>query len=64
MHKVNPMAMLLTTKLMLDYLGEGEMASGLEATIARVVREGKVRTYDMGGSNTTLDVAEAVSSYL
>ena len=49
---------------MLDYLGEGEMASRLEATIARVVRAGKVRTYDMGGSNTTLEVAEAVSGYL
>jgi 3-isopropylmalate dehydrogenase len=64
MYKVNPMAMLLTAKLMLDYLGEGDMATRLEAAIARVVREGKVRTYDMGGSNTTLEVAEAVSSYL
>jgi 3-isopropylmalate dehydrogenase len=64
MYKVNPMAMLLTTKLMLDYLGEGEMATRLEAAIARVVREGKVRTYDMGGTNTTLEVAEAVSGYL
>jgi len=63
-YKVNPMAMLLTTKLMLDYLGEGEMTTRLEAAIARVVRAGKVRTYDMGGSNTTLEVAEAVSSYL
>lgn len=63
-YKVNPMAMLLTAKLMLDYLGEGEMATRLEAAIARVVREGKVRTYDMGGNNTTLEVAEAVSSYL
>ncbi len=63
-YKVNPMAMLLTATLMLDYLGEGEMATRLEAAIGRVVREGKVRTYDMGGSNTTLEVAEAVSSCL
>jgi isocitrate/isopropylmalate dehydrogenase len=63
-YKVNPMAMLLTTKLMLDHLGEEEMATRLEAAIARVVREGNVRTYDMGGGNTTLQVAEAVSSYL
>ena len=63
-YKVNPMAMLLTAKLMLDYLGEGEMANRLEAAIGRVVQEGKVRTYDMGGSNTTLEVAEAVSSCL
>jgi 3-isopropylmalate dehydrogenase len=63
-YKVNPMAMLLTAKLMLDYLGEGEMATRLEAAIGRILREGKVRTYDMGGSNTTLEVAEAVSSCL
>lgn len=63
-YKVNPMAMLLTTKMMLDYLGEKEMASRLEEAIARVIREGRVRTYDMGGGNTTLEVAEAVSSYL
>jgi 3-isopropylmalate dehydrogenase len=63
-YKVNPMAMLLTAKLMLDYLGEGDMATRLEASIARVAREGNVRTYDMGGNNTTLEVAEAVSSYL
>lgn len=63
-YKVNPMATLLTAKLMLHHLGEAEKATRLENAIARVVREGKVRTYDMGGSNTTLEVAEAVSSYL
>jgi isocitrate/isopropylmalate dehydrogenase len=63
-YKVNPMAMLLTTKLMLDYLGEEELASRLEAAIARVIREGKVRTYDMGGTNSTLEVAEEISDYV
>jgi len=63
-HKVNPMAMLLTSKLMLDYLDEEELASRLETAIARVIREGKVRTYDMGGTNSTLEVAEAVSGYV
>jgi len=63
-YKVNPMAMLLTTKLMLDSLGEKELAERLEKAIARVIRQGKVRTYDMGGTNTTLEVAQAVSNYL
>jgi hypothetical protein len=35
--------MLLTTKLMLDWLKETEMATRLEAAIARVIAEGKVR---------------------
>jgi len=64
LYKVNPTAMLLTIKLMLDYLGEKEKANQLELAIARVIREGKVRTYDMGGSNTTLEIARAVADYL
>jgi 3-isopropylmalate dehydrogenase len=62
-YKVNPIAMLLTTKLMFDWLKENEMATRLETAIARVIAEGKVRTYDMGGKNSTLDVAKAVADY-
>ncbi len=63
-YKVNPMAMLLTTKLMLNWLGENNMAHQLENAIATVIKEGKVRTYDMGGNNTTLEVAEEVAKKL
>jgi 3-isopropylmalate dehydrogenase len=59
-YKVNPMAMLLTVRLMLNWLGENEAAQRLEAAIAAVVREGKVGTYDVGGSSTTLEVAQEV----
>jgi 3-isopropylmalate dehydrogenase len=55
--------MLLTAKLMLDWLKEIEMAARLETAIARVIAEGKVRTYDMGGTASTLDVAKAISAY-
>jgi len=64
MYKVNPMAMLLTVKLMLDWLGEKKQGTALEYAIAQVIKEGKVRTYDMGGSNTTLDIAKAVAKKL
>ena len=63
-HKVNPMAMLLTTKMMFDYLNETDKAQALEGAIADVIKEGKVRTYDMGGKNTTLEIAEAVANKL
>jgi 3-isopropylmalate dehydrogenase len=62
-YKVNPIAMLLTTKLMLDWLKEDEKATRLENAIARVIKEGKVRTYDMGGKNSTLEVAKAIADY-
>jgi len=57
----NPTAMLLATKLMLDWLGETEKGKALERAIAGVIEEGKVRTYDMGGASGTLDVARAVA---
>jgi 3-isopropylmalate dehydrogenase len=48
---------------MFDWLKETEMATRLEAAIARVIAEGKVRTYDMGGDASTLDTAKAVANY-
>jgi isocitrate/isopropylmalate dehydrogenase len=64
MYKVNPMAMFLTAKLMLDWLGEKDSAERLEKAIAKVIKDGQFKTYDMGGSNTSLEVAEAVSKEL
>ncbi len=63
-YKVNPSAMLLAVKLMLDWLGEKEDAQILENAIAAIVKEGKVRTYDMGGSSSTLDMARAIAAKL
>jgi 3-isopropylmalate dehydrogenase len=60
----NPTAMLLATKLMLDWLGEAETAKRLEQAIAAVIEEGRVRTYDLGGDDGTLDVARAVADKL
>jgi len=64
MYKVNPIAMLLAAKMMLEWLGEKEKAQVLEQAIAEVIREGKTRTYDMGGNDSTLDMARAVESKL
>ena len=50
--------------MMLDWLGEKDLAARLEGAIAEVIKEGKVRTYDMGGTARTLDVAEAVAAKL
>jgi 3-isopropylmalate dehydrogenase len=62
--KVNPMAMLLATRLMLDWLGEKDRATRLESAITSVVSEGRVKTYDMGGNSSTLEVAEEVAKRL
>ncbi len=62
MNKVNPIATILAAKMMLDWLGETEKAERLEASVAAVIAEGTVRTYDMGGGSTTMEMAEAVAA--
>ncbi len=46
-NKVNPTAMILSGKLMLEHLGEMDAAATLEAAVAAVIAEGKDTTYDM-----------------
>ena len=54
---VNPIAMILSAAMMLDHVGEVEKAQHIRNAIAAVVKEGKVRTYDMmrisGGPKAT-----------
>jgi isocitrate/isopropylmalate dehydrogenase len=64
MYKVNPIATFLAAKLMLEWMGETAKAAALEAAIAAVIKEGQVRTYDMGGKATTLDMGRAVAAKL
>jgi 3-isopropylmalate dehydrogenase len=61
LYKVNPIATILAAQMMLDWLGETERAKSIADAVADVVREGQVRTYDMGGSATTLDMAKAIA---
>jgi 3-isopropylmalate dehydrogenase len=63
-YKVNPIATILAAKLMLEWLGETEKAAAVEETVASVIKDGKVRTYDMGGTNTTLEMARAIADRL
>jgi isocitrate/isopropylmalate dehydrogenase len=50
--------------MMLDWLGETEMGAALEKATAEVIQEGMVRTYDMGGSDSTLEMGEAIAAKL
>ncbi len=64
MYKVNPIATILACKMMLDWLGEKEMAARVDGAVGEVIAGGKTRTYDMGGSHTTLEMAEAIAARL
>jgi 3-isopropylmalate dehydrogenase len=69
--EANPMAMILSAAMMLDWLGHKnenaearEAGRALDAAVSRVLSEGRVRSADLGGSATTLAVAEAVAAAL
>ena len=72
---VNPIAMIESACLMLDHIGENETAGRIRSAIARVIMEGRVRTYDMlklqgradvtgRGAASTRQLTDAIIAYL
>lgn len=56
----NPTAVILSAAMMLDYLGEKELAVRLEEAVRRTIRQGDHVTPDLGGNATTGEMAEAI----
>ena len=72
---VNPIAMFMSGCMMLDHIGQSAVAERIRNSIARVIEEGKVRTYDMmkisgwedvvrNGAASTRQMTDAVISKL
>ncbi len=72
---VNPIAMVLSAVMMLDWLGETEIAGRIRDAVAAVVAAGQVRCYDMlklrggpqaiaDGAATTVQMTDAIISKL
>lgn len=59
-NKANPTALLLSACLMLRHLGEAACAERVESALLSVLREGKTLTFDLGGTATTDDFAQAI----
>ncbi len=68
---VNPIAMIESATMMLDFIEETEIASKIRKAVAAVIKEGKYRTYDMmkmrgkpdvvkKGAASTIQMAEAI----
>jgi isocitrate dehydrogenase (NAD+) len=60
--RANPIAMILSGAMMLRHLAETEAASRVERAVDEVLREGRIRTPDLGGSSSTMAVADAIAS--
>ena len=59
-NKANPTALLLSACLMLHHLGEDSCAQRVENALMRVLQEGKTLTFDLGGTATTDEFAQAI----
>jgi tartrate dehydrogenase/decarboxylase/D-malate dehydrogenase len=60
----NPMAAMLSVGLMLDHFGLEKSAAALRGAVAKVLKAGKPRTPDLGGTARTVEVTEAVLAAL
>ncbi|KAK1382762.1 Isocitrate dehydrogenase [Heracleum sosnowskyi] len=58
--KANPVALLLSSAMMLRHLRFPLFADRLETAVRRVILEGKYRTKDLGGNCTTQQIVDAV----
>ncbi len=58
----NPMAVVLSSAMMLDHLGEQVAADRVRRAVHAVLREGKKLTRDLGGSSGTTEIAEAIAA--
>jgi 3-isopropylmalate dehydrogenase len=72
---VNPIAMFLSAVMLLEHVGENEKAKRIREAINTVVKEGKIRTYDMmrlsggpkaisQGAASTIQMTDAVLAKL
>ncbi|MBI5507271.1 MAG: isocitrate/isopropylmalate dehydrogenase family protein [Deltaproteobacteria bacterium] len=72
---VNPIATILSAAMLAEHVGDVERAKKIEAAVAAVVREGKVRTYDMArlpggpdalkrGAHNTRELGDAIIAKL
>ena len=61
LNKVNPIATIWAGALLLDQIGEKEASSAIVRAIEQNLVNGEVKTYDLGGSNTTTDVGDDIA---
>ncbi|HEX9972347.1 MAG TPA: isocitrate dehydrogenase (NAD(+)) [bacterium] len=60
----NPIALLRSAILMLDYIGEPQAANRIRNAINKVLENGKILTRDLGGTATTTEITDAIIAEL
>ena len=60
--RANPIAMILSGAMMLRHIGELAAAENVEWGVDETLRKGEVRTPDLGGTATTMELAMAIAA--
>jgi isocitrate dehydrogenase (NAD+) len=60
----NPTALLLSGLMMLDHIGEREVAERIRTALGTILTTGIVRTRDLGGTATTTEFTDAICKAL
>jgi tartrate dehydrogenase/decarboxylase / D-malate dehydrogenase len=61
---VNPVASIESVRMMLEHLGEDTAADDLLKAVMAVLANGKIKTRDLGGDNTTSEMGDAINQTL
>ena len=59
-NSANPTSMILSSALMLNHLGLQKQGNGLRQAVDTVLKEGKVQTFDMGGTASTTEFCKEI----
>jgi isocitrate dehydrogenase (NAD+) len=60
----NPTALLLSGLMMLEHIGEGQAAGRIRQALGSVLKQGTVRTRDLGGQASTTEFTDAICKAL
>ena len=60
----NPLAAILAAAMMLEHFGQDDAANEIDEAVKHNLREGKIRTPDLGGSSTTSQVGDEIVNIL
>jgi isocitrate dehydrogenase (NAD+) len=60
MDRVNPIATIMAGAMMMDWLGEKQAAAKIQEAVIAVLKDGKVRTADLGGSAKGSEITSAI----
>ena len=58
----NPIAMILSGAMLLRHVGEQAAAENVEWAVDEISGRGEVRTPDLGGTSSTMQVGEAIAA--